>query len=853
VVAGLTAGQSTIRAQLGSTIGSTLLTVNNATLQSITVNPGSVTIALGTNGVVTALGTFRDDAPPNTVRVQDVTQTVLWDTVDHAVATISNAAGSRGLVHSEGVGGPIDVTATQAGMTGFGSVTVSNATLQNITLSPSAPSIANGTTVQFQATGVYSDSSTQDLTNTVTWGTPNVTIASISNGGGTNGLAKGLAAGTAQITATFNGITVRESLTVTVATLVSINVTPGNPTIAKGSRQQFVATGVYTDNSQQDLTATVAWDSGDTNVATVGSGGVGTAGEATGVEAGTTTITATVGGVTIPIVGTATIHVSPALLQTIVVSPANPIIARGTAVQFTATGNYSDGSTQDLTAQATWGSTSPGVASVSNSVGSRGLASSHNAGTTTITATVGAFSDSTTLAVSAATLQSISVGPATPTIAKGTTLQFRAFGTYTDSTVQDITNSVVWSTSDGTVATVGNGASSHGFSTAINAGQTTITATQGARFGSQNLTVTAATLRSIAISPSDLTLARGTTQQFTATGTYTDGSTQIITTQVTWASDDTAVATISSGGGTNGLATAVGVGSASISATLGAVVSRAIVLTVSPATLVTIDVTPPGVSIASGTTQQFTATGNYTDATHQDLTSVVSWTSNAPSVAVVSNAAGTKGLATAGNVQATGLTTITATLGGVSGHTDLTVNPATLDSIHIDPPTVSIANGTTRAFTATAHYSDGSEVDVTTSITWSSDNTTVATINAAGVATSHAQGLAHISGTLSGVTSDSAALTVTAEILQSISITPLNRVIITGDIVAYIAIGTYTDLSTQDITTLVTWSTDNTGIALISNADGGEGLATGVGTGTAHVSATLGSVSSSTSLNVNSP
>src|SRR5262249_22816134 len=154
--------------------------------------------------------TFRDDAPPNTIRVQDVTQTVLWASQDTNVATISNADGSRGAVHSESVGGPIDITATQAGITGTGSLTVSNASLQNITLSPSAPSIANGTTVQFLATGVYSDSTTQDLTNTVTWGTPNVSIASISNGGGTNGLATGLSAGTAQITATFNGITVRE-------------------------------------------------------------------------------------------------------------------------------------------------------------------------------------------------------------------------------------------------------------------------------------------------------------------------------------------------------------------------------------------------------------------------------------------------------------------------------------------------------------------------------------------------------------------------------------------------------------------------------------------------------------------
>jgi len=259
------------------------------------------------------------------------------------------------------------------------------------------------------------------------------------------------------------------------------------------------------------------------------------------------------------------------------------------------------------------------------------------------------------------------------------------------------------------------------------------------------------------------------------------------------------------------------------------------------------------VSIASGTTQQYTATGTYTDMTQQDLTNVVSWTSSVPGVAVISNAAATRGLATAGNVQATGQTTITATFGGRSGNTTLTVNPATLDSIHIDPPTASIANGTHTSFTATAHYSDGSEVDVTTQITWASDNTAVATVNASGIAFSLSTGTAHISGTLNGVTSDSATLTVTAAVLDGISILPLNRTIITGDIVAYTAIGHYTDQTTQDITTLVTWSTDNTGVALISNADGSEGQATGVGPGSAHVVATLGSVTNFTNLTVQSP
>src|ERR1700730_2438031 len=84
------------------------------------------------------------------------------------------------------------------------------------------------------------------------------------------------------------------------------------------------------------------------------------------------------------------------------------------------------------------------------------------------------------------------------------------------------------------------------------------------------LTVPAAALRSIAVTPPSPSIAKRTTQQFTATGTYSDGSTQNITTSVTWASATTSVASI---GASTGLATGVAVGTSQITATQGSIVS----------------------------------------------------------------------------------------------------------------------------------------------------------------------------------------------------------------------------------------------------------------------------------------
>jgi uncharacterized protein YjdB len=82
------------------------------------------------------------------------------------------------------------------------------------------------------------------------------------------------------------------------------------------------------------------------------------------------------------------------------------------------------------------------------------------------------------------------------------------------------------------------------------------------------LTVTAATLQSIAVTPASPSIAKGLTEQFTATGTYSDNSTQNLTSQVTWSSGTTSTATITAGG----LATAAAAGTSTISATSGAIV-----------------------------------------------------------------------------------------------------------------------------------------------------------------------------------------------------------------------------------------------------------------------------------------
>ena len=141
-------------------------------------------------------------------------------------------------------------------------------------------------------------------------------------------------------------------------------------------------------------------------------------------------------------------------------------------------------------------------------------------------------------------------------------------------------STATWSSSALNVATIGTG----GLASSVATGITTISATSGSIAGMATLTVTPATLVSIAVTPSLPFISLGGSQQFTATGTYSDSSTQNITTSVTWTSGSTAVATISNAAGSQGLATSAGVGTSAITAALGSVSSVADTLTVNPVT-----------------------------------------------------------------------------------------------------------------------------------------------------------------------------------------------------------------------------------------------------------------------------
>jgi lysophospholipase L1-like esterase len=158
--------------------------------------------------------------------------------------------------------------------------------------------------------------------------------------------------------------------------LNQVSVQPNNSSVLLGQSQQFIATGRYSDGSTQNLTELVTWNSSSPAVATV-SNVPGTSGIAHSASKGVTTISATVSGIT----GSTGFTVK--VLTTVVISPQDPNVGFQSSQQFTATGLYSDGSSNDLTDTVTWVSLSPSVSTISN----HGLAQALTPGTASIRAT----------------------------------------------------------------------------------------------------------------------------------------------------------------------------------------------------------------------------------------------------------------------------------------------------------------------------------------------------------------------------------------------------------------------------------------------------------------------------------
>jgi trimeric autotransporter adhesin len=693
-----------------------------------------------------------------------------WSSSGLTVGTVGSTTG----VVTGITGGAVTITYTIAGgCRATKAVTVNN----------NPPSIGGTATL---ATG-----GTTTLTNGLTggtWSSGNTGVATVVS----TGLVSGISSGTARISYTSAaGCSATKVVTVSGA----IGAITGNTTLCTGTTSSLSCTPTGG-----------AWSSTNTAVATVTSGGL-----VSGVSAGTATIIYTISGTSVTTV--VTVYTMPAAIT------GSGLACTGATTTLTCT-----------TTGGTWSSSNTATATV----GSTGIVTGVAAGTVTISYSMGgscvstkAMTVNTTPGAIAGTMSTCvgtsatlsgtptggawssstpgvanidgsgsyagtSAGTATITYGLGTGCYSTAVVTInavpaaitgtlsicegTSTTLSSTTTGGSWSSSNTSVATVGSAGTVNG----VAAGNATITYTQGGC----NTTVV------VTVQPTPSAIAGALAVCEGNTGTLTNASSG-----GTWLSDNTAVATV---GSSSGVVTGIAAGTANVTYTVSTGCTVTAVVTVNGV---------PGSITGTGTV----CTG--TTTTLSCTTTGGTWVTTTPSVATVGSATGI----------VTGVSAGTAVVTYSAGSGCYSTTVVTINATPGTPAgTATVCEGATTTLTSTI-----------TGGTWSSSNTSVATVNSTGVVSGVAAGTADIAYTLSTGCQGVRTVTVNA---QPAAVTGAGT-ICTG-----------TTLAVSCATTGGTWSS---GAPSVANVGSSTGVVTGVTAGTANISYTVGGCSSSATVTVN--
>ncbi len=619
----------------------------------------------------------------------------------------------------------------------------------------------------------------------VNWSSSNTSVATVNNAGKVNGVGLGNATITATTTDGTNlSATCQVTVNPVLVTGITLNTTSAS--IYPGDNLQLTATVTPSNATNQALT----WNSSNTSVATVDATGMVTA-----VSIGTTTITvrATDGSNKS---ATCTITVNPILATSVSLNQTSASIFPDETVQLVAT-VFPENVTNNA---VTWQSSNTSVATVDNN----GIVTGKNPGNAIITVTTADGSGKkATCAVTVKTIQatSITLSQTSASLYPNETLQLSATVLPTNAT----NTAVTWRSSNTSIATV----SSTGKVTAKATGNCTITATtaDGSNLSATcAITVNPILATSVSLNMTSATIYPDETVQLTATVLPTNTTNKA----VTWSSSNTNVATVDA----NGKVTGKGVGNCIITVTTadGSNKSATCAITVNPilATSVTLNMT--SATLYPDETLQLTATVLPANASNK----VVSWQSNNTSVATVDN----NGKVTAHKAGSCIITATTTDGSGKTATCNITVNPILATSLTLNLTETNMRQGDHVTLIATVQPSNASNKDVT----WSSSNTTIATVDVDGTVTAVRPGDATITArTVDGSNlTASCSVHVTQSLATSLTLDNDEMEVFVGDNVQMHATVLPTDASQ-----VLNWTSSKPAVATIDS----NGKLTAVGEG----------------------
>ena len=703
-------------ATTGSVVVTASGTVSNAVSFSVPGTGPSITGLSPSSGPVGALVTitgtnFGATQGGSAVTFNGIAVTAAGWSPTSIVATVPSGATSGNLV----------VTVSGTASNGLNFTVVPNIT----SLSPTSGAGGTSVTINGNSFGSSQGTSTVTFNGTAatptTWGTSSI-IVPVPAG-----------AATGSVVVTVGGVA-SNGFSFSVVTLTSLSITPQNSTIPPGNAQQFSAAGTYSDNSTQNLTATVMWTSSATGIATINNAGLATA-----VGSGQTTIQASVGSVQ----ASTSLTVSGFALTGSLITGRNGqsatllnsgmvLIAGGYGINgalataelynpitgsFTATGSLNTARTNDTATLLDNGAVliAGGFDSNGNLLGSAEI---YNPATGVFTLTAGSLgtarANHTATLLGNGTVLIAGSADSSGNVSASAEIYNAATQTFTSTgsliTARGLHTAALLN--DGTVLILGGGANGTVLASAelYSVVSGTFTATGSLNTGRGQNTATLLNSGSVLVAGgsdvNDNALASAelynpTTMTFTPTGSLTtargdhaatllNNGMVLVEGGYTSSADMTASAelydpvsgTFSPTGSlnvarqvqtatllSNGFVLVAGGFSDNSFALTSAELYQPATLV--PANLVSIILSPLNPSIPSGTAQNFTATGTFSDNSTQNLASA-SWTSSNTAIATIASDSSNRGVVFGAAI---GSATVNACTGSICGSTGLTVVP----------------------------------------------------------------------------------------------------------------------------------------------------------------------------------
>ncbi|MGI2259273.1 Ig-like domain-containing protein [Shewanella sp. GXUN23E] len=856
-----TAGYLTAQAQGTTRISATLsyganqltdathVTVTDAALTQLTVSPVNASFPAGTQETFIATAYFSDGS------TADVTRQSAWQSSAQDIATIVPVGESAGDAVAIAPG-ESQITAAYQGMQAATKVTVTNAVLESITISPLDAQTPVGTGLRYQASAVYSDASVKDITRLGFWQSSQPDISVIGANGALAGIALGREMGATQISISYQGRSATTSLTVTDAVLTGLQITPRDLVKPIGTQGQYQATAYFSDGSSLEVTQDALWQSAQPDIVAIVTSGVD-AGMARALATGSTQIQASYGGlkaISAPSTRMASTlaagakvqaagasdqtgaQVTDAQLTGLTLLPGSATIAAGYQQAYRLYASFTDGNTREVTSQAFWQVGDVNIAHIDR----QGIALGLSAGQTQVHASYLGSRASAELTVTDALLTELQVIPAVTVLPEGYQTQLSALGRYSDGQVKDVTALAVWRSDTPTVAQIAASGSQAGWVTALSAGNAVMTADFDGMQAQGEVQVTSAILESVSLSPVLSTVAAGNIQSYEFSGLFSDGSVRDLTGVAGWQSSDVTVASINR----FGVAQSHKRGVANILASYQGFQAAA-KLHVTSAELTMLQISPPNITVPAGTQGQYQATAFYSDGHASDVTAQASWGSVDDGIAVIVPVG-----VQAGEAQALtpGSTQITAAFEGKTAIAALKVTDAVLISLEVSPARSEIPVGLEQAYQAHGIFSDGSRRDLTAQCSWLAEDPLVATVGRDGLATGMVVGQTRIIADYAGIRGD-ALLSVMAAVPKTLQLTPLEASVPVGTQGQFEARVFLTDGSSQNVNTLAAWRSSADTLVHVANGSDG-GLATALAVGEAQVTVTYQGLSQTAQVQV---